>query len=87
MAQLWAIQNPTKSLFSHQDLIWRDFVRHGKGNAKRCKQARTPTSRIEEFLIGERLLHDGVEWDKWKNVRGADDGHPNPRQDMHKGHI
>ena len=86
MAQLWAIQNPKKSPFSHHDLVWRDVVRNGKGKFLTCKETRIPTSRIEDFLLGERLLEDGVEWDIQKTLKGQPDSHPNPRITMHRGH-
>ena len=61
MVQLWAIQNPKKSPFSHYDLVWRDVVRNDKGKFLMYKEARISTSQIEEFLLGERLLEDGME--------------------------
>ena len=53
MVQLWAIQNPKKSPFSHHDLVWRDAVRNDKGKFLTYKEARILTSRIEEFLLDE----------------------------------
>ena len=61
-------------------------MRNGKGKFLTYKEAQIPTSQIENFLLGERLLKDGVEWYIQKILKGQPDGHPNPRITMHCGH-
>jgi len=47
------VQNPTKSLFSNEDLVWRSKIRHGGQNKMTIQFAYVPYAHILEFLEGE----------------------------------
>jgi hypothetical protein len=63
------VQNPTKSLFSNKDLVWRSEIHHGGQNKVTIKFSYVPYARISEFLEGERGdTNTPVEWNVYKKI-------------------
>jgi hypothetical protein len=60
-------KNPTKSLFSNKDLVWRSRIHHGEQNKVTIQFAYVPYACISEFLEGERGdTNTLVEWNVYK---------------------
>jgi len=63
------VQNPTKSLFSNKDLVWRFRIRHGGQNKVTIQFAYVPYARILEFLEGEQEdMSTPMEWNVYKKI-------------------
>lgn len=86
MAQVSVVQGSPPHQFSHHDLIRHDATPTGKGKFVLCKQARIPTSWIDDFLLGGRSHEEGVEWDVINTRNGFEDGHSTQRSKMYRGH-
>jgi len=68
------VQNPTKSLFSNKDLVWRSGIHHGKENKVTIQFAYVPYAHILEFLEGERRdTNTLVEWNVYKKFPSQTD--------------
>jgi len=62
------VQNPTKSPFSNNDLVWRFGIRHAGQNKVTIQFAYVPYACILEFLEGEqRDTSTPGEWNVYKN--------------------
>jgi hypothetical protein len=48
------VQNPTKSIFSNKDLVWKSGICHGGQNKVTIQFAYVPYAFISEFLEGEQ---------------------------------
>jgi hypothetical protein len=63
------VQNPTKSLFSNKDLVWRSEIRHGRQNKVTIQFTYVPYARISEFLEGEQGdMSTLMEWNVYKKI-------------------
>jgi hypothetical protein len=68
------VQNPTKSLFSNNDLVWTFEIRHGGQNKVNIQFAYVIYACILEFLEGEQGDTDTlVEWNVYKNFPSQTD--------------
>jgi hypothetical protein len=78
------VQNPTKSFFSNNDLVWRSEIRHGGQNKVTIQFAYVPYARIPKFLEGEQGdMNTHVEWNVYKNFPSQ----TNVKQPTIKNHL
>jgi hypothetical protein len=68
------VQNPTKSLFSNKNLVWRFRICHGGQNKVTIQFAYVPYARILKFLEGEQEdTSTPMKWNVYKNFLSQTD--------------